>query len=120
MVDADSGVVIYISRFCKADDWMNKYIRLAGSCGADGKFAMGAVHRVARLKCYYTCPVELFKELSELRGSNYYQSHVLKESTSVFDVIVMIGAADGLQFAADVVLFSFVMEIMDRGVKIVV
>ena len=88
--------MIYISGFCKADDWMNKYIGLAGSCGADGEFAMGAVHRITCLEGYYARPVEFFKMVSELSGSNYYKSDVLKEATSILDVIVMIGAADGL------------------------
>jgi hypothetical protein len=61
--------VVNVARLGESNDGVDQDVGLLGAGGADGQFAMGAVHGVAGLESYDTLPAELVEEGSQLSRS---------------------------------------------------
>lgn len=102
MVDADAGEVVDVAGFGEADDGVDEDVGLTGSGGADGEFAVGAVHGVAGLEGDDAGPAQFFEVDAEFGGG-----------VAEGDVIVVVEAGDGGDGTADVMGLGGVVEVFD-------
>jgi len=105
LVDADAGEVVDVAWFREADDRVDEDVCLAGAGGADGQFAVGAVHGVAGLEGDDAGPAQLFEVDAQFGGG-----------VAQGDVVVVVEAVDGGDFAADVIFLGDVVEMFDGRV----
>jgi hypothetical protein len=109
LVDADTGEVVNVAGLGEADDGVDEDIGLAGAGSADRQLTMGAVHGVARLERDDLLPAELVEVQTQFRGR-----------IPQTDIVVVLQAVDGLELAADVELVGCVVQVLDRGMRLVV
>ena len=105
LINAHPREMIDVARFGQPDDGVDQHVGLAGARGADGEFAVGPVHRVARLEGDHPGPAEFFEVDAQL-GGGVAQGHV----------VVVVESRDGLDGAADVVGARGGVEVFDGGV----
>ena len=127
LVDANTGIVVDITRLGQTDDGVNEDVlsgvsaivvnriqrdahhSLALTGSADGQLPVRAVHRVARLEGDDLPPGELLEVVAEL-GRGVAES----------DVVVVLRRLDRLHLATDVEVFDLRAEVGDGGVRRVV
>jgi hypothetical protein len=97
--------VVNITGLGHPDDGVNEDIRLSLTGGTDGQLAVSAMHGVSGLKGDNLGPAELVKVLPEFGWG-----------VTEPDIVVVLQAVDGLNFASDVVFSRLVEEVFDSGV----
>ena len=97
--------MVDIPRLRQPDNGVNQHVGLAGPRGADGEFAVGPVHRVARLEGHHAGPAELL-EVDPQLGRGVAQG----------DIVVVVEPRDGLDGAADVMGACGGVEVFDGRV----
>lgn len=108
LVGAHTGEVVNVTRLGQTDDGVDEDVGLLGAGGAHGHLTVGTVHGVTGLEGDDSVPAELVEVNAQFRGS-----------VAQGDIVVVVELVEGLDFASNVELFRFVVEVVYGGVGLV-